>query len=129
VTDALTLPQIEEIKEEFAHDARIDTIARKLKLDPKVVREALADPQVAAEALVRKQHLYAVELVGLSFDRLRKLIEDGEPQHMLAATRLLHQLTSTDWLPQQRGALKEQEGEIKEIAGLLAELDSDETEE
>jgi hypothetical protein len=128
VSEELTKSQIEEIKEAFANDARISYIARDLKIDARDVREALADPAVAGEALLRKQQLYAVELVGLAFDRLADLIRDGEPQHMLQATRLLHQLTSTDWLPQQRGKQVEEEDDVIEIAGLLKELDDVEPE-
>ncbi|MHA2242960.1 MAG: hypothetical protein ACXACE_15255 [Candidatus Thorarchaeota archaeon] len=91
-----------------------------------VALDALADPRVAAEALVKKQELYAVELVGVAFDRLSEVIRHGEPQHMLSAVRLLHQLTSTDWLPQQKG--QEKKEEVIEIAGLLEELDGGEPE-
>jgi len=125
VVTKLTQDQIDEIVERFAHDAQIGLIARDMKLEQTVVREALADPSLAAVALQRKQHLYAVELVGLAFDRLADLIRDGEPQHMLQATRLLHTLSSTDWLPQQRGQQKGEEKEIKEIASLLGELDGE----
>jgi hypothetical protein len=126
MTEELTKSQINEIKEQFANDARIEVIARNLRLDPRVVRDALADPRVAAEALVKKQELYAVELVGVAFDRLSEVIRHGEPQHMLSAVRLLHQLTSTDWLPQQKG--QEKKEEVIEIAGLLEELDGGEPE-
>ena len=125
----LTREQLDEIVELFANDARIALIAREMKVPATIIREALADPELAADALLRKQHLYAVELVGLAFDRLAAVIRDGQPQHMLQATRLLHTLTSTDWLPQQRGKQKEEEKEIIEIAGLVEELDDGDTEE
>jgi len=122
---ALQKMDIETIKEMFADDANINVIARTLKQSPKDIRKALSDPDVAADALYMKQKLYAVELVGLAFDRLATLIRDGEPQHFLQATRLLHTLTSTDWLPQQRGKQKEEEKDITEIASLLGELDGE----
>jgi hypothetical protein len=121
----LAQQDIDTIKEMFADDADISAIARTLKQNPKEIRKALSDPEVASDALYMKQKLYAVELVGLAFDRLATLIRDGEPQHFLQATRLLHTLTSTDWLPQQRGKQKEEEKDITDIAGLLGELDGE----
>ena len=119
----------DDIVEAFANDSSINTIARSLKVTPQQVREVLANPANAVKALQRKQELFAVELVGTAFDRLAALIKDGEPQHFLQAVRLLHTLTSTNWLPQQRGKDKEEEEEVIEIAGLLEELDDGEPEE
>jgi len=80
----------QKIVEEFKVSANVDRIAAKLKLPEAQVRRTLAT--VGGEAIRGKVAEYGVELVGSVLDRLLVLIKHGEPQHMLAASRLLFQI-------------------------------------
>jgi hypothetical protein len=80
----------QKILEEFKISSNVDRIAAKLKLSEQYVRQTLAT--VGGQAIREKVAEYGVELVGSVLDRLLVLIKHGEPQHMLAASRLLFQI-------------------------------------
>lgn len=91
------------IVEEFKKSANVGRIAAKLKLPEAQVRRTLAT--VGGQAIREKVAEYGVELVGSVLDRLLLLIKHGEPQHMLAASRLLFQIVK-DFGPSDRAPVE-----------------------
>ena len=56
------------------------------------VRAILSDPAIGGAAVRQKALSFGPELVGTLLDRLMVLIKNGEPQHTLAAGRLMLQI-------------------------------------
>jgi hypothetical protein len=81
-----------QVIEEFGREADIENIAFKLGMPEEEVRAILSNPAVGGEAVRQKALSFGPELVGTLLDRLLVLIKDGEPQHTLAAGRLMLQI-------------------------------------